>query len=123
MFTSLETVGARKFVVDAWLSPNRKEVYDHNYISDDKDAYNNANEMVFNFLDEYYDGNIFDLFNVDDNGLWRIIVEAEETTTRSWTDCGYEYDTDFNIHSIWVQRKCDSFSELKHIWKYLKENM
>lgn len=107
------------FVVDAWLSPNRKEVYESNIIYSGERNWG-LEELCNEFLSEHWDGSIYEMFNGDDSGLWNVKVLVEVRSYKFWTDYGDEYDSDFSIKDIWHKGKCECFADLKSKWIELK---
>lgn len=107
-----------KFIVEAWVSPNRKEVYDSSTIYCGAPSLA-LDELYSDFLCDADDG-IFTLFDEQDTGLWNVKVTMEAVSYRFWSDWGYEYDTDFEVVEVWNKGKCGNFSELRYTWAHLK---
>ena len=102
-----------KTIIEAWLSPSRREVYHSNFFecstNPDWDGYDAS---------EFISSDIFELFDkTEQDGLWKIIVEVEFEY-----HCDYfgEWDCDTAIGQVFFKSKCRNFSDLRRIWDILR---
>lgn len=106
-----------RVIVEAWMSPKRKEVYSSGYITMQPTLANYVWEAVQEFLDEYGSDNIFSLFGeTEQDGLWKIVVEVDLVYTR---DHYGESDLEFNTGQVFAKTKSKNFSDLRDTWAFL----
>lgn len=105
------------FIGTYWLNPKSKEIYrssveylDTRYIMGDE-----AQDFEY----EDFQGCIFDCLDEGDSGLIKIIVKVKTHYSECWTDCGYEYDSEFEAE-ILFKGKCHSFGHLRAVWTELR---
>jgi len=110
-----------KFIVGAWVSPSRKEVYDWNFI-DCESHLHGADVDLEMFMSEFCQGGLFDLvFDQDEqDGLWRVVLELDLAYHRDYYG---EVDVDYCIERIITKKKTRNISELFSIWCDLKNKV
>ena len=104
-----------KYIIEAWLSPSRKEIYEKSYISLDNklNFCEDALELYFDHFDHCSNDGIFSLFDeTEQDGLWKIVAEVDLVYTKDYWG---EVDLDFYSKEIY-KSKCNNFSDLIEIW-------
>jgi len=108
-----------KGILEAWISPKRNECY-HSSVINCNTLDMCMDDPIADLADEHYPGNIFELFEENEqDGLWKIVISVEWRGVEYWTDCGTEYDIDYDVEVLF-KAKCKDYKELRANWSILR---